>query len=1072
MAVSAPSGVTVARSGDNFTVSWKQGAQYSAQSAFDQLKGAGKYYKAVGAGETSTVWPIPWETAYYPTTSTKALGLIFGIKGARNGRWSGESIREFTISKPLKPTVTAELSSENENMTTFKYSIDWDGKKLNKDTTAAMFTNFKWWSVLLPNSDLNPEQVKNWEETGVNDNGVDNTTKEITESVVLEDNYSVTRYFKVVARGPAGDSEPAYAKHVYAIPNAPRIVKTRAVRLKNDSGYRVSVQWVADESNSRPIDSISIEYAITTPDSSHEDVNGTRQVKLLVPNISSWTSISVVKDASKSEGAIDGATFIIDQNELPDDSWIFVRVVAKHDKKISSSDITLVNEYSKLGLIEDLVYGLGRWDGSNNRDGVRFNNRLANPSGLSATITDNIATVTVTNNSNLRESIVGIYYRSDIDSSPRLIGIKPAGTTAPLSIELPDEGANQISLGAQAFLANYTPIYPKSSGVTEYALTSIRAESSGILWDDRPVPKPPSNIGLSSPDPGTIRITWDWSWLEANGVEISWADHPDAWESTNGPSTYNIENRRVNAWNISGLNVGIWHFKIRLYKTDGDATTYGTYSERKEFKLSSTPATPSLTITPDPAIVPPNGSVTCYWGFTAIEGDTQVSADICEAIRNQDGSITYGDIIGVAGTEQHKTLKMADLRWTAGSKHFVAVRVVTASGEDSGEWSIPKSVQVLDKPVAEITSTSLETITVVDDEEQSISHQQLSLTTLPLAVSASGAGEAGQVTYILERSGDYHLDRPDENQYMGFDGETVAIVRKSASNVGNAAADYSVSIGVNDLIGRLDDGAYYRLIAITQDSYGQTAQDSLEFAVHWSHQAVKPSATITIDKDNLVAFITPKRPSSGYASGDVCDIYRLSVDKPELIIENAALNTKYVDLYPTLGSLGGHRIVYKTSNGDYITESNEFAWTDYRAADGDILDKFATIIDFGDDRIVLPYDLSLSSKWSKDFEQTKYLGGSIVGDWNPAVERSTTVRTRIAVREDSELIETARRLAIYSGVCHVRTPDGSSFAANVEVGEDREEQKINMIASFTLEITRVDSTGFDGMPYSEWIKKD
>lgn len=1072
MAVSAPSGVTVVRSGDNFTVSWKQGAQYSAQSAFDQLKGYGKSYKPVDAGATSVVWPIPWKTAYYPTTSRKALGLIFGIKGARNGSWSGESIREFTIAKPMKPTVTAELSSENENMTTFKYSIDWDGKKIDKDSTAAMFTNFKWWSVLLPNSDLNPEQVKDWEETGTNDVGVDSASKEFSESVILENNYSVTRYFKVIARGPAGDSEPAYAKHVYAIPNAPKNVKARAVRLKNKSGYRVSVKWTADESNSRPIDAISLEYTTAIPDSTHEDVGDTRHVKLSVPSIQSWTSVSTLKDASKKEGATDGATFIIDQNELPDDHWIFVRVVAKHDKRASSSEIVLVNEYSKLGLIEDLIYGLERWDGSDIRDGVRFNNRLTAPSNLSATINNNIATVSVDNNSDITESIVGIFYRSDVAPSPRLIGIKPAGSTTPLSIELPDEGANQVSLGAQAIFSDYTPIVPKSSGVTEYALSSTRAESTGVVWDDRPVPKPPSEIGLSSPGPGIIRITWDWSWLAANGVEISWADHPDAWESTDEPTTYNIENRRVNAWNISGLNVGTWHFKIRLYKTNGESTTYGAYSERKEFKLASTPATPVLTITPDPAVVIPDGSVTCYWGFTAVEGDTQISAEICEATINQDGSISYGNIIGRANTEQFKTLKISDLGWAAGSKHFVAVRVITASGEDSGDWSIPKPVQVLEKPVAKIKSTSLETITIVDDEEQAISHQQLSLTTLPLTVSATGAGEAGQVTYILERLGDYHLDRPDENQYMGFDGETVAIVRKSAVNASGGVADYTASIDLNDLVGRLDDGAYYKLIAIVQDSYDQTAQDSLDFAVHWSHQAVKPSATITIDKDNLVAFITPKRPSSGYASGDTCDIYRLSADKPELIIENAALNTKYVDLYPTLGDQGGHRIVYKTANGDYITATNEFAWTDYRASDGDILDKFATIIDFDDNRIILPYDLSLSSRWSKDFEQTKYLGGSIAGDWNPAVERSTTVRTRIAVREDSELIETARRLAIYSGVCHVRTPDGSSFAANVEVSEDREEKKINMLASFTLEITRVDSTGFDGMPYSEWIKRD
>ena len=116
--------------------------------------------------------------------------------------------------------------------------------------------------------------------------------------------------------------------------------------------------------------------------------------------------------------------------------------------------------------------------------------------------------------------------------------------------------------------------------------------------------------------------------------------------------------------------------------------------------------------------------------------------------------------------------------------------------------------------------------------------------------------------------------------------------------------------------------------------------------------------------------------------------------------------------------------------------------------------------------------MAITNGISKDFTQTKYLGGAIEGDWNPTVERTTSVRTRVAVKQDSELVEIMRRLAVYSGVCHVRTPDGSSFAANVDVSEDREEKMINKIASFSLDITRVDATGFDGMTYAEWIKNN
>lgn len=1064
----APSGVTVTRSGDNYTISWKQGTSYSTQSIFAQRKGLGKnYVNGLGGDRTSYVWTIP-KNGYYPIgTLLAAPAIVFGVRGYQNGAWSAESIREFVVTPPLKPTINAELSSQNDNVVKFSYSIDWTGKNVDKNTTGAMFTNFQWWSTILPNSDLKPEEVTNWTETGVDDNDLDSTSKEFTESVILSENYSYTRYFKVVARGPGGDSEPAYAKYVYAIPHSPYNVSAAAVHLRFGVGIRVSVEWIAEETKTRPLDNVYVEYAIETPDSSHEDdYNGVRRISLFPPSNPNWTSVAILKDATKTYGTFDGTTFIIDHN-IPEDKYIFVRVVAQYGNRRSPSETVFVENNSRfVSIIDDLIWGLEPLGSPPREDtGASYSNILSDPSGLSATINGNIATVTVNNNSPITESIVGIYYRSNVNRNPRLIGIKPAGSTSAISIQLPDENADQISLGAKAILADYTPILPEVSGVTSYAISNEQATSVGIIWDDRPVPKPPSNINLSSPRSGIVRITWDWTWTEANGVELSWSDQADAWESTNEPTIYNIENQRVNAWNISGLDTGMWYFRIRLYKIDKDAVTYGTYSDIKSFKLVASPATPVLTITP--SIVPPDGNITCYWAFTAIDGDEQIQADICEVTIDGD-NITYGDVIAQANDEQFKTLNVNSLGWDAGSKYYLAVRIVTMSGEQSNNWSVPKPIQVLNTPIASIDNTSLEIITVVDDEEQEITHQQLSLTEMPLTVSASGAGESGSVTYILERSGDYNLYRPDDNEFTGFDGETIAIVKKSATNAEGESADYTVFITLDDLLGTLDDGAYYNLIAIVQDSYGQTAQTSLNFAVHWDHQAVVPSAEITIDNEAMVAFITPTMPATGYENGDVCDIYRLSADKPELIIENAEFGTKYVDPYPALGDQGGHRIVYKTANGDYITESNQFAWTDYGYDDGDVIDRFATVIDFGDNQAIFPYDLSLSSRWSKDFTQTKYLGGSIEGDWNPTVERTATVRTRVAVKEDSDLIYAMRRLATYSGICHVRTPDGSSFSANIDVSEDREEKKINMVASFSLDIRRVDTVGFDGVPYDSW----
>lgn len=1043
MALAAPSGLAVTRNNDVYTFTWKRPADYTWQHFYYSPLWNGKPLKniwvAVGARAASISVTIDRDL-YFPKTDMKVSGFRFYVRGFKGGGVSGWSYKDYLFAPPRKPFLTMEKSTENENSTTFKWTEDWETRgPIDKATTPICFTDYQWWTSLLPNSDMNPEEVTDWQETGTTPKLQDVGEKVINETLVYENAYSYTRYFKLQARGFTeakgypGGGVPSYAKRIFAIPNEARNVKATATRLENGAGYRVRVQWTADESKSRPIDSVSLEYALATPNSSHTDVNGVRKVSLSVPNISSWTSAVTLGNSTTKNGNTSGATFVIN-GEIDADKCIFVRVVTKYETKTAPSEIVMVEG------------GYGA---------------LSAPTRLSATISTTTASVTVTNASAVTESIVGIYYRSDINPQEKLVGIWEAGRNAALSVTLPDEGATQVSLGARTFVASYSPIV---EGANDYALSDIVMQSPSIIWDSRPVPAPPSNITLTSPKTGVVRITWDWTWTDANGVEISWADHEDAWESTEGPTTYTIPDRRASAWNVAGLSVGVWYFRVRLFKNNEDSESFGTYSAIHSIKLASTPATPVLTISP--TIVPPNGSFSCYWAFSATEGDEQVQADICEASLDENGTVTYGSVIAIARNEQFVTLNTANLGWNAGSTHYLAVKVITASGEQSENWSIPKPIQILNPITAEITSTSLRNITV-------LGRTQLSLTDMPLTISGTGAGEGGSMTYILERAASYHITRPDENDINGFEGETIAIIQKAADNSGGGSATFDVSIDIDDLIGPLDDGAAYNLIVTAKDSYGQASEPVYKpFEVHWAHQAVIPSANIEVDNENLVTYITPIQPSSGYADGDVCDIYRLSSDKPELIIANAEFGTRYVDLYPALGSSGGHRVVYKTTNGDYITENNEFAWVDYTHENGDILNRFATIIDFGDDRAILPYDLSLSNKWSKDFTQTKYLGGSIEGDWNPGVERALSVKTRVAVKEDFDLIETMRRLALYSGVCHVRTPDGSSFDANIDVNEDREEKKINMVATFSLDITRVDASGFGGIEYSRWINGD
>jgi hypothetical protein len=401
-------------------------------------------------------------------------------------------------------------------------------------------------------------------------------------------------------------------------------------------------------------------------------------------------------------------------------------------------------------------------------------------------------------------------------------------------------------------------------------------------------------------------------------------------------------------------------------------------------------------------------------------------------------------------TVQHVTLNAEELGWNTGEEHSLVVKVYSASGRETA-WSDPASVYIAEPMTCTISQSSLVEQTETVDGAEVTQH---ALTAMPLTVTVVGAGE-GITMLSVERTETYHMERPDESDIYGYEGEIIYTTSQTGES--------QIIINRDDFIGRLDDGAHYKLVATVQDGLGQSASAEIPFIVNWSHQAVIPSGTVSIDTDHLAAMLKPVAPS-GAIAGDTCDIYRLSVDRPQLIYEEASFGTTYVDPYPTIGEYGGYRFVMKTVDGDYITADNELAWTDVEGG----IEADGNIIDFGTGQIELEYNPEVSSKWAKDFKQTAYLGGSIQGDWNPAVSRTATVSSVAVTATDQETIEAMRRLATHAGICHVRTKDGSSYAADVQVSESYSMSDGHKLASFSLSITRVDPEELDGMTLAEW----
>lgn len=1021
-----PTGLTISRSGQSYTIKWKIGdSDYKdgQQLGYHLSHYKSGSWKSVSIGKTTTSKSISISKAdYYPNTSKTLTSIKFRIRGNReeytkSGKkyscsWSDWATKETSLYAPNKPSISSELDGELTNVCKFPWSVG------VSDTDSKPYTSIEWQTILSPRgstetdgSKLTWNSSRNGWATGTSTSTSGTIIR--TEDTAILANGSYTRWVRIRSRGIAGASAWTYAKHVYAMPFKPNIKSVEA-QENEVGGFSCKVVWNASSSAANPIDKTIVQYTIVEPDTG-----------LTCPNGASWTNANVSRDTSGNDVVV----FSID-DALSKDQCLFVRVNTQHDSHITYGTPTLAS----VGYLKD-------------------------PTGLSVSV-DNVthkATVTATNASNISDSFLVVLYQPASDPDGGFpVGVIGSGSSS-VTVQCPDwSEESDIAFGVYAVVGSYTK-QTRADGVSAYVV-NVRMKSENIVWDGGSVPSAPSSIGVvQTATKGTIQVTWDWSWEGANSAEISWSDHEDAWESTDEPDTYKISKLHAAQWNISGLETGkTWYIRVRLVNEDGDAVTNGPWSDIKTIDLSSAPTTPILYLSD--SVIPESGSVVASWAYSTTDGTAQAYAEICEATIDSEG-IEYGDIIAHTTTAQQTTLYAEELEWESGETHNLCVRVVSASGHVSDNWSDPVAVIIADPLEAEITDVSLQYIEIVDDEEEETSRTVLSLLVMPLEVTVVGAGNGGVTTLAIERAEDYHMDKPDETHFDGYEGETVFLYSQ--------AGESEIVIGMDTLIGTLDDGASYRLVATVQDGLGQQASDMLEFEVHWAHQAIMPEASVEIDDEEYIAKITLTEPD-GVETGDTCDIYRLSADKPELVIQGGVFGETYVDPYPALGEFGGHRVVFKTFNGDYITEDNQPAWIDLTEDEGDVLNLDYNIIDFDGDQILLYYNVDLSSQWDKDFIETKYLGGSVQGDWNPAVSRSGSISTATITITDQETIRKMRSLALYTGVCHVRTRDGSSYAADVQVSEERKHDDRDKIATFSLTVTRVDPEGFEGIPLEMW----
>lgn len=1078
----APTGLTITRKDNDITFKWKiadknygqgQQLQYRINTGFDEL---GNYtfkngsWKSVSITKTATSKTVSVTlNNYRPNTSTSMHSIEFRVRGLRsdynesrkvkeNGKtvtqsvsitcsWSPWVSEKMVLALPKVPNATATFSDTYDNRTTFS----WNTSTSNTDNR--FFRDVQYQSCLIKDSgsvgSAYDSKFGNTK-TGKPASGTVPIAESTEDTTTLAQG-SYTRWFRFRARGSKGPSEWKYAKHTYAEPFQAIIEEATL------TGNKVYVKWTAPSSSANPIDKTTVKYSIATPNAG-----------MVCPQGASWTEADVSKDTKGT----DAARFTIET--LPSvDEVLYVKVTTTHDRDDTDSPIEIVQG------------GIGP---------------LADPTNLSVSTDDatHKAIITATNNSSVPDSFLAIIYRTAQDpESDLIVGVIPHGSSS-ATVQCPNwDDVGEFGFGVYAVAGSYT------SRDTDYGNYEIDANmtSANTLWQGGAIPVAPTNVTVNATEyAGTVKVAWTWAWSDANVAEISWSEDPLAWESTSEPNTYEVSNMHASQWYISGLETGTtWYIRVRLLQSEGDSVIEGPYSKIVPIDLSSAPSVPVLVLSAP--VITVDGEVTASWAYSSTDGTDQAYAEITTAEINASG-VYYGryelstdsavvqgkdyftessgiythvtpsgnenpsslgwyevvpNIIAHTETAQHVTINAAEQGWTAGETYNLCVRVVSASGRMSDSWSEPVGVTVAAPLVAAISSSSLVYETYVDTPD--MSRDIYVLKAMPLTVTVTGAGEGGTTSVALERAETYQMLRPDETQFNGYKGETVALVSQTGEG--------QITIGLDNLIGRLDDGAAYTLVGTVQDDLGQSAEIRRDFEVHWTHQAAIPTATAEVTDEARIAEITPIAPL-GADPTDICDIYRLSADRPQLIVEGGEFGTTYVDPYPTIGGFGGHRVVLRTANGDYITADNQPAWVDLGEDAEDVFWTRSNLIDFDGNVLECDFNNEVKNTFEKDFQETAYLGGAIQGDWNPIVRRTGSVDATFVLSWDPDTVKKLRALAAYTGICHIRTKEGSSYAANVQVDDNISYSSAGKLVTATLSITRVDPEGYEGMSKADW----
>lgn len=540
----------------------------------------------------------------------------------------------------------------------------------------------------------------------------------------------------------------------------------------------------------------------------------------------------------------------------------------------------------------------------------------------------------------------------------------------------------------------------------------------------------------------SVALKWDES-SNATGYNIEYATDKDYFD--NSSETTVISDVPYNHYEVTGLETGHeYFFRVRAVNDIGESS----WSEIDSVKVGTKPAAPTTWSSTTTAII--GEPLILYWVHNSEDGSKEKSA-VVEVYYNdvrEEYTVNNPDFGDEDVEDKTKSYEIDTSAYSEGTKIKWRVKTSGVTGE-YGDWSIQRTVDIYAPPVAHLLVTSesgaaLET-----------------LTHFPFNISCT----AGPDT---QKPISYYISIVSNDTYETVDN----VGNKKVVNSGDeiyarffdTSEDLSISISAGDI--DLQSDASYTVVATVSMDSGLTAISQHTFSVKWQDISYNVDASIGIDEDLWVAYISPICPDD--INNDLLlSVYRREFDGTFVELGTdieSSSNTWVLDPHPSL-DYARYRIVGRSKTTGAISYYDppgypvgcssviiqwDAEWSEFNTDEEDEMETPP----WTGSMLKLPYNIDVSENNSPDVTLVKYIGREHpVGYYGTQKGSSATWNVEIP-KSDKDTLYALRRLAIWMGDVYVREPSGSGYWANIKVSFSQ--KHLDTTIPVTLTLTRVE----------------